>query len=307
MQDVHQIHAATEPDPVPLAVGLPLALFPIIVLPPIVRDMVRAAATSLQVDLGATATSGLTTLAAVCGGRVFIQLKPDWVEPTNLYTVTVADPGERKSATQQVMVAGLIEAEAALDADGEVDRRRLASEHDVAEKALEKAKVAAGKATAGRDRELALDLVKQESDMLQTFVVPTQPQIVFGDLTPEATAMALQDQGGKLAVITAEGGLFGTVAGRYSGGQVNVDVFTQGYSGETVRVKRVGRDAVDVPRACITLGLMVQPEVMREVGGNKALTGRGLLDRFLFCEPKSLVRASKQQIACDPQHGEDPL
>lgn len=125
--------------------------------------------------------------------------------------------------------------------------------------------------------------------MLKAIVVPAQPQIVFGDLTPEATAMALQDQGGKLSVVTAEGGLFGTVAGRYSNGQVNVDVFTQGYSGEAVRVKRVGREDVKVPRACITLGLMVQPEVMREVGSNKALTGRGLADRFLFCEPTSQV------------------
>jgi replicative DNA helicase len=276
-------------EPIPLATGRPLSPFPTEALPQIVKNMVEAAAAALQVDVGATATSALTSMAAACGGRVFIQIKPGWVEPTNLYTVTVADPGERKSSTQEVMMTGLVEAELALDAEGEDERHRLTYQHDVAEKAFEKAKIAAGRAEAGKDRELALDLVKQEHDRLLELVIPAQPQIVFGDLTPEATAMALQDQGGKVAVITAEGGLFGTVAGRYSGGQVNVDVFTQGYSGEAVRVKRVGREDVKVPRACITLGLMVQPEVMREVGGNKALTGRGLVDRFLFCEPKSLV------------------
>jgi replicative DNA helicase len=97
MQDVRQINAATEPDPVPLAFGSPLIRFPTNALPPIVANMVKAAATSLQVDVGATATSALTSMAAACGGRVFVQLKPGWVEPTNLYTVTVADPGERKS------------------------------------------------------------------------------------------------------------------------------------------------------------------------------------------------------------------
>jgi replicative DNA helicase len=289
MQDVHQIQAATEPEPIPLAVDLPFALFPTLTLPPIVRAMVRAAATSLQVDVGATATSALTSMAAACGGRVFIRLKPGLVEPINLYTVTVADPGERKSATQDVMTAGLKEAERRLIAEGETDRRRLGYQHDVAEKAFEKAKVAASRVKKGANRTRAFDLVEQEADELQAIIVPAQPQIVFGDLTPEATAVALQDQNGKLAVIAAEGGLFGTIAGRYSGGRVNVDVFTQGYSGEAVRVKRVGRDDIYVPQACITLGLMVQPEVMREVGGNKALTGRGLADRFLYCEPKSRV------------------
>jgi replicative DNA helicase len=280
---------ATELEPVPLTVGAPLIPFPTDALPPLVKAMVEAAAAGLQVDVGATATSALTSMAGACGGRVFVELKPGWVEPTNLYTATIADPGERKSSTQDVMVTGLVEAERSLDVDGEADRHRLTYQRDVAEKAFEKSKVAAGRAKAGTDRDLALDLVKQEHERLVAIVVPAQPQIVFGDLTPEATAMALQDQGGKIAVVTAEGGLFGTIAGRYSGGQANTDVFTQGYSGEAIRVKRVGRDDVNVPRACITLGLMVQPEVVREVGSNKALTGRGLVDRFLFCEPRSLV------------------
>jgi replicative DNA helicase len=289
MQDAHKIAPASEREPIPLAVGSPLTPFPTHALPAIVKNMVKAAAISLQVDVGATATSALTSIAAACGGRVYIRLKPGWVEPTNLFTVTVADPGERKSSIQEAMVTGLTQAEATLDAVGEDDRRRLAYEHDVAEKAFEKAKDKASHAKAGIDRDLALNLVMQESERLQAIVVPAQPQIVFGDLTPEATAMALGHQGGKIAVVTAEGGLFGTIAGRYSGGKANVDIFTQGYTGESVRVDRVGRDTVKIPRACITLGLMVQPEVMREVGGNKALTGRGLVDRFLFCEPTSNV------------------
>jgi hypothetical protein len=46
MVDVSAIHAATEPDPVPLTVGTPLIPFPTQALPPVVKSMVDAATES---------------------------------------------------------------------------------------------------------------------------------------------------------------------------------------------------------------------------------------------------------------------
>jgi Protein of unknown function (DUF3987) len=43
--------------------------------------------------------------------------------------------------------------------------------------------------------------------------VPPAPRLVADDITPEAAGSLLADQGGRLAIISAEGGIFGTGAG----------------------------------------------------------------------------------------------
>lgn len=45
--------------------------------------------------------------------------------------------------------------------------------------------------------------------------VPVLPRLVADDVTPEAAASLLADHGGRLAIISAEGGIFDTMAGRY--------------------------------------------------------------------------------------------
>ena len=46
--------------------------------------------------------------------------------------------------------------------------------------------------------------------------VPPIPRLVADDITPEAAASLLAEQGGRLAIISAEGGIFDIIAGRYS-------------------------------------------------------------------------------------------
>lgn len=56
-----------------------------------------------------------------------------------------------------------------------------------------------------------------------------------------------------------------------------------------VRVNRMGRDAQHIERPAITMGLAVQPEVLDSIGQIKGADGRGLLARFLYSKPESLV------------------
>ena len=67
------------------------------------------------------------------------------------------------------------------------------------------------------------------------------PRLVADDVTPEAAASLLAEQGGRLAVLSAEGGIFATLAGRYSGAP-NLEVFLKGHAGDLLIVDRKGRD-----------------------------------------------------------------
>jgi replicative DNA helicase len=44
-----------------------------------------------------------------------------------------------------------------------------------------------------------------------------KPQLVANDVTSETATSLLAQQGGRLAVLSPEGGILATIAGRYSG------------------------------------------------------------------------------------------
>ena len=114
--------------------------------------------------------------------------------------------------------------------------------------------------------------------------MPPVPRLVADDVTPEAAASLLAEQGGRLAVLSAEGGIFATLAGRYSG-TPNLEVFLKGHAGDLLVVDRKGRDHEYVEHPALTLGLAVQPEVLTDIAAMPGFRGRGLLARILYALP----------------------
>jgi replicative DNA helicase len=75
------------------------------------------------------------------------------------------------------------------------------------------------------------------------------------------------------------------MAGRYSvHGVGNFGVFLKGHAGDTLRVDRMGRDEY-VKSPALTLGLAVQPEVIRGLAQKQGFRGRGLLGRIIYAPP----------------------
>ena len=119
--------------------------------------------------------------------------------------------------------------------------------------------------------------------------VPEIPRLVADDVTPEAVASLLAEQTGRIAVISAEGGVFDIIAGRYNGNIPNMDVWLKGHSGDMIRVDRKGRPPEYIRKPALTLGLMIQPEVLKSIAAQRAFRGRGLIARFLYALPVSQV------------------
>jgi hypothetical protein len=63
----------------------------------------------------------------------------------------------------------------------------------------------------------------------------------------------------------------------------------KGHAGDLLKVDRRGRPPEYVERPCLTIGLAVQPEVLRGLASRPGFGGRGLLARFLYSLPASLV------------------
>ncbi len=120
--------------------------------------------------------------------------------------------------------------------------------------------------------------------------VPEPLRLWVDDVTPEALASILAGQHGRLAVLSAEGGLFGLLAGRYSAtGSPNFEVVLKAHAGDALRVDRKGRPSEAINCPALTIGVTVQPDVISGLLREPSFRGRGLLGRFLYSIPQSLV------------------
>jgi hypothetical protein len=127
---------------------------------------------------------------------------------------------------------------------------------------------------------------------LNELEVLTSPQYIGDDATPESVALLLSDNAGRFALLSPEGDVFDLMAGRYSStGAPNLGVYLKGHAGDDIRVNRANRDFVPryVHKPALTIGIAIQPEVLRGLTLKKGFRGRGLLGRFLYSLPQSLL------------------
>jgi hypothetical protein len=97
-----------------------------------------------------------------------------------------------------------------------------------------------------------------------------------------------------LQYFSPEGDIFDLMAGRYAkNGTPNFGVFLKGHAGDDLRVDRVGRRPDHVKKPALTLGLTVQPDVLRGLVAQPSFKGRGLLGRFLYSIPHTLLGRRK--------------
>ncbi|MEP7021167.1 MAG: YfjI family protein [Pseudonocardiales bacterium] len=274
--------------PTPLTGTRPRLPFPVDALPTVLQNEVIALAEATQTDPAMAATTVLTVLAAAVGGRCEIEVRPGWREGLNIFTATVAGPGERESAVQAELTRPLRDQEAVLAEAGAAIRGQALTLAHIAEKAADHAKAAAARAEGPEKDRLQADAVAAGL-MADSLKVPAVPRILADDVTGEAAASLLAEQGGRIAVISAEGGIFDVIAGRYSGNVPHMDVWLKGHAGDPLRVDRKGREPEYIPRPALTVGLMIQGHVLATIGGNGVFRGRGLLARFLYCLPESKV------------------
>lgn len=256
--------------------------FPLDALPAAIRNYAAAISESVQTPVDMAGCAALSVIAASVQGKYSILGKKDWTEPLNIYLTEIAPPSERKSAIQHAMVRPISDYEnrynqvnAAAVETSRMHRRIL----ERRQKAIED-QFAKGKAEQSDVDEIARQLTEYEE---------RKPLRLFADdITPEKLASVLSENNGRMALLSSEAGIFDTLAGAYSK-SVNIDVMLKSYSGDQIRVDRIGRESENIINPTLTVLLMAQPNVISRVLSNETFRGRGLTARFLYCMPASAV------------------
>ncbi len=287
----HAITPSEWDEPLPLDNGLVAAEpFPVDALPAWLGTYCKAWAETSQTPVDAIALLTLGAFATAIQGRVIVRLTPDWTEQTCLFVMLVMESGTKKTSTFREAFAPILHAEHELRNSLEPQRADAENRVEIAKGRVESARKAAqGKVqgdTRHRAEQTLLDAKEdlREAESKQRTLTP--PLLHADDVTPEAFVdlIALH---GQMTIASAEGGWFDTFAGRYSDGRSSFDALLKGYSGDSIRVHRKGRDMVDIPNAVCSVVVAIQPDVHRAMTSTPGATARGLLARFVKAEPQT--------------------
>lgn len=250
------------------------------ILPDWLEAYVNAVSTAIQVPRSMVVTLALTTIAATVAKKGTITVKSDWKETLNLYTVVACVPSTRKSPTFREVTAPLYAYERFRREEEKDAYAALIVERDTTKSKLEKMRRDYMKSDATTPppemAKMHLRLMELEHVDLPTYIMQ--------DTTPEKLTTMLFRNKERIAVLSADGaGVFAQMCGRYSG-IANPEIYIMGYTGDEVKVARMGRADEHLRSPLITLGLAVQPKIIRGVARMKA-ADQGLLARILYCFP----------------------
>jgi hypothetical protein len=286
----HSSPAASAPiwePPIPFH-QIDLPQFPIDALPGWLRSFVEAEATATQTPLDLAALLSLSVLAACYAKKVAFSMREGFVEPVNIFTATALASGNRKSAVFTAMTEPLADHERAEAQRTSKEIAKQRAEHQIKESILKNLKGQAASAK-GKDRDRLTQEAAELAAELETTSAASPTRYIADDCTAERLATLLRDQGGRIAVMSPEGDVFDLMAGRYSAkGMGNFGVFLKGHAGDTLRIDRVGRsEFVNAP--AITVGLAVQPDVIRGLAEKPEFAGGVSSRDSYYALPKSLL------------------
>lgn len=269
--------------PVPLDEEV-LPLFPVECLPPVMGDYVKAVAEAVQVPVDMTAVAALVTCALCVQKKFLVKGKENWLEPLNLYALVVAPPAERKSAVMQAMTKFVHEYERDRNDFLKMDIERNRIKRNILSQAVKNLEGKAAKAA----KDVTPEMVFAKQQELLGLEVINPLRFLADDCTPEVLVSLLAENDGRMAVVSAEGGIFEILNGRYSQ-SVNIDVFLKAHAGDSIRIDRKGRPSEYIPHPALCVLLTIQPVVLDGLMSNNDFRGRGLTARFLYSIPQSKV------------------
>lgn len=254
------------------------------VFPGPIQAFVSSLSVSTETPPELSALMVLAALSAAAQGKYRVRVKSDYFEPVNVWTCAGLPPGSRKTAVQGAATAPLTEWEKVQRDIAEPAIRQAQSNHATLTERIGQLRKLAGKAKGAEFEQLKKDIAQLEADLPE---IPTPPQVWAQDVTPENLGTIMADNGERMAILSDESGIFDILAGRYSGGIPNLDLFLQGHAGSPVRVNRGSRPPVFMQYPTLTFGLSPQPDVLRGLTEKPSFRGRGLLGRFLYALPAS--------------------
>ena len=266
--------------------GAPAA-FPLHCLPPDAQAMAEGICQAVRVPASLAGPCVLGILSAAIGAGLEVQSGPKRTSRANLFIMASAESGSGKSEVVSQAAAPVYEFEREL-----LERWKA----DVLPGA--KAEVEMLQAEIGRSKKTVAPVENGEKRngiraQLQTKLAAVAvaeealrpPVLCVEDVTTEKLVPMLSRPGETLFSVSSDAGaVVKNLLGRYSkGDSTDEGIYLKAWTGERVKVDRLGRDSVLLERPCLTALWCVQPDKVDALLSVQALSDGGLLPRLLLC------------------------
>lgn len=259
--------------------------FPLESFPIDLQEYIKSVADFIQVDTAMVGTLLLAILSSCVMGKVTVShMNTNHVESVNLYTTIISKPAERKTAVLNQLMRPLVKYEV----EENQRRKPLIDKYNI-EKSVLESKISNAKKNSKDNVDTQIEKIGELQERLNNLEPMDLLTLHINDTTTEALADILELNSERCSIFSAEGGLFDTMGGRYSNGIPNLDLYLKSYDGEPVRIARANGKYTYLDNPLLSMGFLVQPDVIKDIFSKKAFTGRGLIQRFLFAIPDSKV------------------
>ncbi|WP_458863803.1 DUF3987 domain-containing protein [Acidaminobacterium chupaoyuni] len=166
------------------------------------------------------AVCALASISCAVQGKFKIFPQSRYGEPLNLYILIIANSGERKSPIIRLMTRPIYQYE-----DKENKRRQELMEADQANLSSWKKQIDTLERDGKTDE--AAKLKAKCRELEHNRIKPLR--LIADDITSEALTSLLAENKGLMTIISTEGGLFDTLAGRYSN-SISIDTLLKAYT-----------------------------------------------------------------------------
>ncbi len=267
--------------------GVKLPKWPNNAFPEPAQKYVQEVSRSSETPIELPAMLFLSSVATASQKKYIVEIKKLYRETVNLWVLPVLPPAGRKSSVYNQTTAPIRlweeQKKAALES---IINAKISKNKTIEEKIKRFRQRAAKTNDDSNFDEIQQQIAALENELTST---PTYPQLWTSDITSEhlGTLMAQNDEA--MSILSDEGGIFDIIGGLYSNGRANIDLLLQSHSGGPVRVDRGSKPSIFLKHAITSVGITVQPEVIKRVCKNKTFRGRGLLGRFLYVMPPSNI------------------
>lgn len=241
------------------------------------------------------ATSFLTAMSIACQADIDMMLPFGSTTPCALYLATIADSGERKSATDKLVLKSIYEHERSQAAAYEAALARHKVDRlqwNTTKKVLE--------CTTKKSTLDDLDRLHRynEAHIAAEPIHPTRNRILLQNTTERALINAIQGHSKSIALVTDEGDTFVR-----SGVARELGTLNKLWDGPSLTSLDVEDRVVEAYDPRLTLSFMIQErpfQTFLDRSDNKARAS-GLLARFLLCQPESTqgYRLTKNRLDLD--------
>ena len=275
---------AAKPQPIALTAERTASVeYPLDSMGPVLAAATAATARHVMVPVAIAAQSCLAAASLAVQGHFDVELPTGQVRPTSLHLVTVAESGERKSSSDDLMMQPVWAYQESIE--GEYDALKASAA--IAQQAWDESRKAVTQREKNKGRDALEEAYRELGDRPEG---PIDPTIVVRAGTTQALLKRFVSCRASLGLMSDEGGSW---LGGYGMTEDNrlltIATLSDFWDGKSVQINTAGEGFTALRGRRLAFHLMIQPVLASRLLGNAEAQGQGFLSRLLVTHPESIA------------------